>query len=46
MSRIDRDIKQRWLTFSLINFAIAALLFGALLARFAAYALSAVRGQL
>lgn len=46
MSRIDRDIKKRWLTFSLINFAIVVLLFGALLAGFAAYAFSAERGEL
>ena len=32
MPGIDRDIKKRWLTFSLINFAIVVLLFGALLA--------------
>lgn len=46
MPRIDRDIKKRWLTFSLINFAIVVLLFGALLAGFAAYAFSAERGEL
>ena len=43
MVNVDRDIKKRWMVFALVNLALVVLIFGALLAGFAAYAAVAQR---
>ena len=43
MVNVDRDIKKRWMVFALVNLALVVLIFGALLAGFAAYASVAQR---
>lgn len=41
MVGMDKDIRKRWLRFALINFALVVLIFGALVAGFAVYAVTA-----
>ena len=45
MVNVDRDIKKRWMVFALVNLALVVLIFGALLAGFAAYAADSCLGS-
>lgn len=46
MFTLDKDIKKRWLTFVFVNLALILLIFGALMAGFAAYVTKAQSGAL
>ena len=41
MFKLDKDIRKRWLQFALVNFALVTVIFGALLAGFSAYVVTA-----
>lgn len=45
MLKLDKDIKKRWLQFALINFALVTVIFGALLAGFSAYVVTAQQSE-